>query len=88
MADFPGARLLVVDDEPDLELLIRHAFRRQIRTSNWHVEFALNGLEALRRVQAGYEFDALLTDINMPVMDGLTLLRELDALDRDTKVVV
>ena len=46
-----GARLLIVDDEPDLEPIIRHAFRREIRQHGWSVAFALNGEEALRVVR-------------------------------------
>src|SRR5215510_10067283 len=75
------AKILVVDDEPDLELLIRQRFRRHIRQQEWHFTFAYNGLEALEILRGDQEFDLVLTDINMPGMDGLTLLGELPALN-------
>ena len=83
-----GARLLVVDDEADVEVFLRHGFRVPIRQHGWHLEFARNGAEALQRMREAGEFDAVLTDINMPVMDGLTLLREMETLEHDTKAIV
>jgi YesN/AraC family two-component response regulator len=82
------AKILVVDDEPDLELLIRQRFRRHIRQEEWHFTFAHNGLEALVMLREDPEFDLVLTDINMPEMDGLTLLGELPALNSVLKAVV
>jgi sigma-B regulation protein RsbU (phosphoserine phosphatase) len=71
------AKILIVDDEPDLELLIRQRFRRQIREQVYDFLFARNGAEALTAVRADAAFDLVLSDINMPVMDGLTLLGHL-----------
>jgi sigma-B regulation protein RsbU (phosphoserine phosphatase) len=70
-------RILVVDDEPDLELLITQRFRKRIRGEELSFLFASNGEEALARLQADDHVDVVLTDINMPVMDGLTLLGRL-----------
>ncbi len=68
--------ILIVDDEPDLELLIRQRFRRQIRERVYDFAFARDGREALTVIQTG-GIDLVLSDINMPVMDGLTLLSHL-----------
>ena len=76
MRDKP-AKVLVVDDEPDLELLIRQRFRQQIKNGQYVFEFALNGREALKKLSESDDFDAVMTDINMPEMDGLTLLTKL-----------
>jgi len=67
-------KILVVDDEPDLELLIRQKFRKKIQARDLDFVFAGNGLQALDRLQTDGEIDIVLTDINMPEMDGLTLL--------------
>ena len=82
------AKILVVDDEPDLELLIRQRFRRQIRDRTLHFAFAHHGVEALALLQADPETDLVLTDINMPEMDGLTLLEKLPALNPVLKAVI
>jgi phosphoserine phosphatase RsbU/P len=70
--------ILVVDDEPDLELLINQRFRKQIRERSLEFLFASNGEEALRVLDRQGSMDVVLTDINMPVMDGLTLLGKLN----------
>ena len=71
--------ILIVDDEPDLEVLIRQRFRRQIREGVYDFTFAANGAAALNLIRAG-GVDLVLSDINMPVMDGLTLLGHLRGL--------
>jgi len=81
-------RILVVDDEPDLELLIRQRFRRQIREGEYDFLFARDGEEALRTIQEDHDIDIVLTDINMPVMDGLTLLMKLNELNLILKAVI
>jgi adenylate cyclase len=71
------AQILVVDDEPDLELLILQRFRRQIRDGEFSFSFADDGVNALAKLDANPDTDMLLCDINMPRMDGLTLLGRL-----------
>ena len=73
-------KILVVDDEPDLEPLIQQRFRRQIRAGEMSFVFAQNGEEALRRLESDPEIEVVLSDINMPVMDGLTLLARLNEM--------
>lgn len=71
------SRLLFVDDEQDLEILIRQYFSMQIRKKEMEVFFALNGVEALEVIAAHPDLDMVVTDINMPTMDGLTLLKKI-----------
>src|SRR5215813_5423218 len=68
------AKILAVDDEPDFEALLKQRFRRQIRSSEYAFRFARHGEEALAVLAEDREIELLLLDINMPVMDGLTLL--------------
>ena len=70
-------RILVVDDEPDLEILITQRFRKRIRARELDFVFAGNGADALDKLRSDGAMDVVLTDINMPVMDGLTLLSNL-----------
>jgi len=76
-------KILVVDDEPDLQMLVMQRFRHQIREGRYQFEFAENGLVALNRIDATPDFSLVLTDINMPEMDGLTLLENLKEKNRD-----
>lgn len=73
-------KMLVVDDEPDLESLIRQRFRKKIRDGEYDFVFAHNGLEALARLLEHKDIGVILSDINMPEMDGLTLLAKLNEL--------
>lgn len=81
-------KILVVDDEADLELLIKQKFRRKIRESVYEFVFASNGQEALDTVQKTPDLDIILSDINMPVMDGLTLLTKLQETNPVLKTVM
>jgi PAS domain S-box-containing protein len=72
------AKILVVDDEPDLEPLLCQAFRKKIRQKQFQLIFAHHGLEALEKLEAEPDIDIVLTDIYMPEMDGLTLLTKLN----------
>lgn len=74
------ALVLVVDDELDLAALIRQKFRHRIRKGELDFVFASDGQEALEQLRAHPDVDLVLTDINMPRMDGLTLLAELTQL--------
>ena len=79
--DNPPIRMLVVDDEPDLQTLIRQKFRKQIRENRYEFLFASDGAEALAVLEKQRDVELVLTDINMPRMDGLTLLSKLRDLD-------
>ena len=81
-------KILVVDDEADLELLIKQKFRRKIRESTYEFIFASNGQEALERISENPDTDIILSDINMPVMDGLTLLTHTHAEYPAMKTVI
>ena len=81
-------KILIVDDEPDLEHLIRQKFRRNVRDGELHLLFAPNGVEALTQLRNDSEIAVLLTDINMPEMDGLALLSQLPDLDQSVTPVV
>lgn len=72
------ARILVVDDESDLEILFRQMFRREIRKKELSFVFVHNGRQALDRLEEDDAFDMVLSDIRMPQMDGLTLLSRLN----------
>jgi phosphoserine phosphatase RsbU/P len=71
-------RIMVVDDEPDLELLITQKYRKQIRNDEMAFVFAEDGLDALNKLDQDDDIDMILTDINMPRMDGLTLLANIN----------
>jgi sigma-B regulation protein RsbU (phosphoserine phosphatase) len=75
-----NVKILVVDDEVDLEPLILQKFRRQIREGKYQFVFAHNGLEALSKMLEQPDIRLVLSDINMPEMDGLTLLTKLKEL--------
>ncbi len=75
------SKILVVDDEPDLQILIRQKFRSKIKTNEYEFHFAENGAEALEKIKNDEAIDLILTDINMPVMDGLTLLSKINELN-------
>jgi adenylate cyclase len=71
------AKILVADDETDLEVLIKQKFRQKIREHQYEFIFAVNGTDALDKIQQNPDVDIVLSDINMPEMDGLTLLSRL-----------
>ena len=73
-------KILSVDDENDLELLLTQYFRRKIRKGEYDFHFAHNGLEALTMLLKEKDFDIILSDINMPEMDGLTLLTKINEM--------
>ncbi len=71
------AKILVVDDETDLEVLIKQKFRRQIREQKYEFTFASDGNDALKKLEQHPDTEIVLSDINMPGMDGLTLIGKL-----------
>ena len=73
-------KILSVDDENDLELLLTQYFRRKIRKGEYEFHFAHNGVEALTMMLKEKDFDIILSDINMPEMDGLTLLTKINEM--------
>jgi signal transduction histidine kinase len=83
-----ATRILVVDDEPDVELLITQQFRRQIRAGEFTFSFARDGEQALAVLQKDSGFDLMLLDINMPIMDGLTLLARLSELEAQVRAII
>lgn len=81
-------KILVVDDETDLEILVKQKFRKQIREQQYEFVFAANGVEALNQLQNHNDVDVVLSDINMPEMDGLTLLSKLNEQHAILKSVI
>ena len=72
-----NARILVVDDEPDLEALVLQKFRHQIRDGAVSFLFARDGVDALAALDANGDIDLVVTDINMPRMDGYEVIRQM-----------
>ncbi len=81
-------RILMVDDEEDLELLVRQRFRRRIRKGEFEFLFAHNGKEALTKLEENPDIRLVLSDINMPIMDGLTLLGQLEEFNPEIRAVI
>lgn len=81
-------KILIVDDETDLEILIRQKFRKKIREQQYEFVFAVNGNDALRKLQEFPDVEIVLCDINMPEMDGLTLLTKLSEVNPLVKTVM
>ena len=82
------ARILVVDDEPDFEALVLQNFRRQVRNGEFEFVFAHDGQHALEVLDEEPDVEMVLSDINMPRMDGLTLLDRLTELHDGLKTVI
>ncbi len=82
------AKILVVDDETDLESLIKQKFRQKIREHKYEFVFAINGVRALEELALHPDVDVVLSDINMPEMDGLTLLSKINEQNSLLKSVI
>jgi adenylate cyclase len=82
------AKILVVDDEPDLEALVVQKFRRQIRDGAVSFLFARDGVEALSAIAENRDVDMVVSDINMPRMDGLSLLAKLQEAEEKLSTVI
>ena len=81
-------KILVVDDEPDLELLMLQRMRRNIREGRYSFVFAQNGVEALEKLHQDKDIDMVLSDINMPQMDGLALLEQIPKVAPNIRSVI
>lgn len=82
------AKILVVDDEPQFERLVLQRFRRKVRSKEYDFVFAQNGIQALEKLENNQDVDIILTDINMPQMDGLTFLTRLNEKESSIKAVM
>ncbi len=82
------SKIMIVDDESDFEQLIRQKFRRQIREQQYEFVFAQNGKEALDKLETETDIDVVFSDINMPIMDGLTLLTKMNEKNPLLKAVI
>ncbi|MCY4529889.1 MAG: response regulator [Chloroflexi bacterium] len=81
-------RILIVDDEPDLEPLILRRMRRKIRAGLYEFLFAANGVKALEVLNERPDIDIVISDINMPEMDGLTLLEQIRKVDPNIRAII
>lgn len=80
--------ILFVDDEKLIKRLVAHYFRNQIRQGKYEFIFAYNGIEALEKLQENPLINLVITDINMPEMDGLTLLENIRESHENTKAII
>lgn len=81
-------KILFVDDEPDVEVLMKQKFRRQLRQGKFEFFFAQNGNLALNELKANPDIRMVISDINMPEMDGLTLLKEINEKYPDVIAII
>ena len=81
-------KILVVDDEPQLEYLFQQKFRRNLRKKEFELSFVLSAVEALEALQSSKDINIVLSDINMPEMDGLSFIAQLDEINPDIKTVM
>lgn len=80
--------ILVVEDEPNFERLILQRFRKKVRTNEYRFVFATNGFQALEKLKEEKEIEIILSDINMPQMDGLTFISKLNQAGNQAKVIM
>ncbi|MCY4185700.1 MAG: SpoIIE family protein phosphatase [Rhodobacteraceae bacterium] len=81
-------KILVVDDEPDLQPLVLQRMRREIRNNTYEFAFASDGILALDKLNEDEDIDIVLSDINMPKMDGLTLLEQIPSVNPNIRSVI
>lgn len=81
-------KILIVDDEPDVSLLISQQFEEKIESGEFEFVFAENGMDALEKLSANPDIEIILTDINMPIMDGIELLNKVMQIDPLIKTVM
>lgn len=82
------SKILVVDDEPTFPKLINGIFKEQVKTKKYEFYFASNGREALNQLQSNPQIEIMLTDIRMPEMDGISLLRQVNQNSIQVKTVI
>ena len=87
-SNVPPIKILVVDDEVDLEALVLQKFRRRIRKNELVFDFAHNGQEAMNKLDEDDDISMVISDINMPVMDGLALLKQLNETKPNIRSVI
>lgn len=83
-----AGKVLVVDDEPSMAVLVKQRFRKQIRDAVYNFIFATDGVEALELLRQNPDVDVVLSDINMPRMDGLTFLSRVSDVNPLVKVII
>lgn len=81
-------QILIVDDEPDLEPLIMRRMRRKVKAGVYGFHFAQNGVQALEVIREHPDIDIVISDINMPEMDGLTLLEQIRKFDPNIRAII
>lgn len=88
MPDNTPTKILLVDDEPDVKGMVKLKFRKQIRSGIYDFVFAENGLDALNKLEENPDINIVISDVNMPEMDGLTLLDRLKEIKRILKAII
>ena len=81
-------KILVVDDEPDVEPLVLQRMRQDIRSRKYEFVFAHNGVEAVELLNKDEDIDMVISDINMPQMDGLTLLEQISEINPNIRSII
>ena len=81
-------KILVVDDKPDVEPLVLQRMRRDIRSRKYEFVFAHNGVEAVELLNKDEDIDMVISDINMPQMDGLTLLEQISEINPNIRSII
>tara|TARA_A100000171_G_C2068648_1_gene113598 strand:- start:143 stop:529 length:387 start_codon:yes stop_codon:yes gene_type:complete len=81
-------KILIVDDEGDIDILTRQRFRKEIKAGKYDFFFAQDGLQALEILENGLMVDVVVTDVNMPEMNGFELLLKMKSLYPEVKTII